>query len=1115
VEQIQFEGLEDVDLKGLNIGNIYVQVKSSKKDQGWAWFRSERIFEHFFAVFKLQPNARFVLATNFELTGQLQALVTFCNGQSANLPLDLRKKLTKIVAPVGFDRRHVHQFLTQVSFEYVSQHDLRPRLRQACVHYFDIQVSNEDLYLSKLLECAITWAVNRAVVAKRDIETEKLRIQDWISCGPVNPAVLGRLIQPLTFESEEMTADYYDAKDARPGHIAAGLDAPRLQWQRDIEEKLQHVQVCIVKAPSGQGKSTLLYRYAFEHLAPNTIFRLNACPSEEHAGQIVEYLTQRLSLGLPLLVLIDSLTERTQLWYRVAAQLAGQPVRFLMATREDDWYRYGQGTSAFACDMVTPDLSLSEAQGIFQHFKQRGRVAPTVVSAEWAYARVEDRGLLIEFIYLITQGQMLAERIRDQVHALEQEEPARLDVLRLVATAHVYGARVRLEDLLQVTRFPGDPDETLRSLQGEYLVYENEECEGLHVVRSQHLVRELHTVMSVEQTLRRLIQALDPVNLVAFASRVFADADLQRDPLVETLVARCRTAPLTFINQIIDALFLASEAHYFQVNRHLFDAAVQRYGPSSIIMLTASTTPTENINLLQDLQTTLPDNTSIQHLSDLRGQFRSRSAIGSQEPLRVFLRGILDGLVLDETSPLAEVAQLSEWYLFLQVPAPPLDNFLASFSWEAVLWDEDAEAISLFFEALQHRSPARYNCHVKANQEKFFRRFRQYSKTLTLVEQGDTAHIEFIMDTNPGAASPNDQAVTRLKHLRRWFPIYAIYCSQGLDPRTGGQPMAPDDTHREMSATTLDNMSHASKNALYHRLVENCYAPLSAYEWMHHWNRVRQKMLAFARALIVAFEGLYRAQRPDGRSLTALGDEVLSLIAQAPALPPRLADRFERQEGGVKTWTGTFSSFVRQFFMHNMAERQSHTAFLMCMNLKEAIAQLPTSHKAFADILQAEPDVLGMQSLDGQETEVYSHLADVLDYACEGPPQRTNNLRQAIRQWHESRDASFAARVREILAPLDQGGMTFLYPTRVIEEPALTGVCIGFEIIDFEEMLTQIVLVCDAFASSNLDSTFLYLVPTVNRQLYGSVVRIAFETLRLLFAGEPANGIFLSNHLRG
>jgi hypothetical protein len=1105
-EKVQFEGLEDVDLKGLNIGNIYVQVKSSKKDQGWAWFRSERILEHFFAVFRLQPNARFVLATNFELTGQLQALVTFCNGRSASLPLDLRKKLTKIVAPVGFDHHHVHQFLTQVSFEYVSEYDLWSRLRQACVHHFDIQVNNEELYLSRLVECAIAWAADRAVVARWDIDAERLQIQDWISRGPVNPAVLSHYIEPLSFERAEMTADYYDAKDARPSHIAAGLDAPRPKWQRSIEEKFQRVQVCIVKAPSGQGKSTLLYRYALEHLAPNTIFRVNACASEEHAGQIVEYLTQRLSLGLPLLVLIDPLTERTQLWYRIAAQLAGQSVRFLVATREDDWYRYGQGTSAFACDMVTPELSLSEAQDIFHHFKQQGRVAPTVVSAEWAYARVEDRGLLIEFIYLITQGQMLAERIRDQIHSLQQEDPAKLDVLRLVATAHVYGARVRLEDLPQVACFPGDPDETLRSLKDEYLVYANGECEGLHAVRSQHLVRELHAVVSVEQTLRRLIHALDPVNLVALASRVFSDAHLQCGTLVETLVARCRTTPLTFINQIINALFLAGEAHYFEAHRQLFDAAMQRHGPSSIIMLTASTSPTENINLMQDLQKILPDNASIQHLSDLARQFRLRSAVGTQEPVRAFLRGILDGLVLDETSPHAEVAQLSEWCLFLQVPAPSLDDFLATSSWEAVLWNQDAETISLFLEALQHRSPARYNRHVKANREKFFRRFRQYSKTLTLVERGDTAHIEFIMDTNLGAASPNDQAVTRLKHLRRWFPIYATYCSQGLDPRTGGQPMDPDDTHKEMSATTLDNMLHASKNALYHRLVENYYAPLSVYEWIDHWKRVRQKMLAFARALIAAFEDLYRGQRPDSRSLTALGDEVLSLIAQAPTLPPRLADRFKRQEGDVKTWAGSFSSFVRQFFIHNMADRQSQTAFLMRMNLKEATTQLPTSHRAFADIFLVESDVLGMQSLDGQETEAYSHLMDVLDYSCKETPQPTNNLPQSIRQWHESRNASFAVRVRKILASLEQEGMTFLYPTRVIEEPAVTGVCIGFEIIDFEEMLTQVVLICNAFASSNLDSTFLYLVPTVNRQLCGSVVRMTFETLRSLFAGQPTNG---------
>ena len=86
-EQIQFEGLEDIDLKGFHVGNIYIQVKSSKNDHGWAWLRCEKILDHFVEVFQLDPNARFVLATNFELKGQLQALIAFCNGQNTSLPL--------------------------------------------------------------------------------------------------------------------------------------------------------------------------------------------------------------------------------------------------------------------------------------------------------------------------------------------------------------------------------------------------------------------------------------------------------------------------------------------------------------------------------------------------------------------------------------------------------------------------------------------------------------------------------------------------------------------------------------------------------------------------------------------------------------------------------------------------------------------------------------------------------------------------------------------------------------------------------------------------------------------------------------------------------------------
>jgi hypothetical protein len=431
ISEIRFEGLEDVDLKGLIVGNLHIQVKSSQSAQGWSWLKRKRIFDHFVEVHLIDRQARFAIVTNFDFQGQLKDLQRFCSGQMTQLPPSLRNKLSDVARRGGLNQSALIQFLRNISFERVSEQELLDRLQTALIRNFDLNAGNESLYLSRLLECTITWAAARATIQKRDLETEKLRVEDWIGLGIANPAVHDRLIQPLTFVDEQSTGDYYEGKKARPGHILAALDAPRPKWQQEIEDKLKRVRVCIIKASSGQGKSTLLYRYAFDHFVPDAVYKLRACAKEEHVGSIVDYLHNRLILGLPLLVLIDNLSYSTRLWHEVAAELAGNDIRFLVTAREEDWYRYGLGMSGFLWDFVEPSLSLDEAQDIFRYFRQRNRVATNVPSAGWAYEHVADKRLLIEFVYLITHGQMLAERIEEQIKTIveQKEDPAKLEVV--------------------------------------------------------------------------------------------------------------------------------------------------------------------------------------------------------------------------------------------------------------------------------------------------------------------------------------------------------------------------------------------------------------------------------------------------------------------------------------------------------------------------------------------------------------------------------------------------------------------------------------------------------------------------------------------------------------
>lgn len=1110
VIEVQFEGLEDVDLKGLKVGDVYLQVKSSRSKQGWGWINKERVLDHFVEAYRANPSVRFVVVTNFAFKGQLKELKRFCSGQVAELHRSVRRKMDAIAARSGLASSDIVRFLRSVSFEHIAEQAICAQLRATLIRYFELDTGNETLYLSRLFDCVAAWAAERATIERRHLEAERLRVQDWISLGTENPAVRDRLIQPLTFAEEETTEDYYEGKRARPGHILAGLDAPRPLWQQEIKDTLKRVKVCVMRTSSGQGKSTLLYRYAFDHFIPDTIYRLRACTAEEHAGQLVDYLRNRLALGLPLLVLVDNLSYSTRLWHRVAGELAGENVRFLVTAREEDWYRYGLGTSGFVWDFVKPCLSPEEARDIFRYFQQRDRIAAGVPSAVWAYEQVADKRLLIEFVYLITHGQMLADRIEEQIKTIKErgEDPAKLDVLRLVATAQVHGARVSIQSLLQGVHFHYDPQSTLKSLEREYLECHDGECEGLHFVRSDHLVEALHDPLPVEHTLARLLGLLDQANLVALISSVFADPSIRPDDLLAALLERCRGVPLSLINAVIEALFVASETTYFQAHKHLFDAAIEQAGPSSLMMLTSSTLPTGDLNILRDLAEMFTDRPAVRFLSDLVPQFRSRQETDAQRVPRAFLRSIVEAVRLDETVSPADIADLSTWCQFFNVSAPNMDEFFAGSHWEPALHQCDGESASSFLQALYNRLPHRHRDLVTSNKGQLFDQFKLRFDTLTVEEQNGDIGVEFIVDESDEAENSHEQALSRLRHLHGWFPQYDHYCSQGLYPSTGEQSPEVDDSHKNIAGEALDVSLHAPRNALYGRLVEEHYAPRLAVDWAQHWYNLRRTTLRLARTLISQYEGVHKGRQFNTRQSQSLAAELESLYQQAPKLPVRLAGQFHKQEKAITDWSSSMLNFLQQSFQHAPHDSQDRQSFLMRYNLKDAIKKLPALHQAFTDFLGVEPDHFDMAALDSQESATYLYLADIIDYWFEGQQQqRVPNLRATVRRWKEAQGRAFAVKVRESLAPLARVGMTFLYPTGPLDEHPLTGVSIGYEVLDFEKQAEQVGYIGVTIASLELAYDFLYLVPSVRRhQLSPLITRVGRDTLRRLAAGEEAQG---------
>lgn len=96
-------------------------------------------------------------------------------------------------------------------------------------------------------------------------------------------------------------------------------------------------------------------------------------------------------------------------------QLRLLPVKFLVTSREEDWYRYGADPSVIRLQTVDLSLSAGEAATIFQQFRSRNQLSPHVVAWQPAWESVAGRGLLIEYVYLLTRGELLRDRLATQI----------------------------------------------------------------------------------------------------------------------------------------------------------------------------------------------------------------------------------------------------------------------------------------------------------------------------------------------------------------------------------------------------------------------------------------------------------------------------------------------------------------------------------------------------------------------------------------------------------------------------------------------------------------------------------------------------------------------------
>ncbi len=1104
VTSVQFEGIEDVDLE-FKVGNTYVQVKSSKNKKGWGdWIRE--ILDRFVETYRAGPSVNFLIVTNFEFSGDMKSFCQFTQSEGKTLPAKLSNHLNEIGSHNNLTKQTIQDFVNCIGFEHTDEQTLIESIRQKITIYFDIHTGNEDLFFHVLFAKVMKYATIRKTCHANDLRKIKFEIEDSISLGLRNPAVEQGWIEVLKFEPEpnENELDYYEGKGARPAHILAELDADRLEWIKSIHDALADKSICIIRSSSGQGKSTLLYRYAHTYFNQHTIFMLKSIQDSDQIAHLRRFLESRLQLGLPIIVLVDDLTERVKLWHELARELIGQSILFLIASREENWFRYAGNLHNLQWKIVRPELSIQEAIEIFRQFEKQSRIASNVESAAWAYDKVSDNKLLIEFVFLITHGQMLSERLEDQITTINRlgEDAAKLHILRLTSLAQVFDVQIPIESLLSYVPFQSDPHLTVQSLIGEYLeTTEDGYVDGLHYIRSEHLVRILHDPFPITSSAIELLDLVSHSDLPILARSAFSHAHVRYDsPALLSKLIEKTTGDIAQTLEIVRSLFRADEYRYLKNNRPIIDSFIYTFGTAELV------TYFVNRNMPASDDSDLSDAMKAKNLMP-EGKLEQMQAMIEQTPRREpsdrfvapYLKEAIPKLMpATITNDLTAYRKLLIWASFHNLAFDILETLFHRDEWQDLVFEKPINESAEFMYILWQQCRAKYEKFVSMRWSEIVNRYRTETNTLQIIEQGNEIHIEFVVDETRDVH--DSQTIKRLKTLMLLLPHYEHYSSQGLYPLTPIDRLSIDDSRKRLPREAL-NRDIAEINAMYILELEIQVNPDSLYDWLHYWHELRKALLSFVKALIERHESMLRGK--GATELEAVRARLSPLIHKTPTIPSRFKVAFNQQCESLNEWRKWTSNFVHTY-LNNSTLRKEH---LYRHNLFEAWGRIQSMQEAFDHIVNSGTSYFQPTIENENERTSYRYLYDLFDYWVSIPPNRVLQRRvspnSAVSAWQKSKKRELKNCLKQGFQTLLDNGLKVYLPQDYLEEPPQRNLCFAVEIQDATHMLEYVELLYHCLDNSAVTYSCVYVLPVINVKPAQSFVYSAYsDAVKRIVKGE-------------
>lgn len=336
----RLEGVDDIDCieqKKNNCEITYIQAKhySTKQD---ASILSE-VLKNFVEAYLLDQNSAFKLVYDFPVaTGNLSKLFqSNLDQKSKTYWSNVITKIQENTPSWNWSVYDFDQFFSRISFEKIEKATLASKIEKALIETYEITTDNIFLFANSIKILCLEKMEQGGCISKEELDKHIHYVLDDISKGPHNPAHSWIRKLDYSISDIENKFSFFEGKRATPSDIAGGLPVRRVSLEQEIANSIQENAITVIKASSGQGKTTLALQVAYNLRQEYTPYQLTWCNDVKELGNIAQYFKTRIMLGEKPLIVIDNLDGHLAEWNHLAQLLQSELHRhykLLITTRE-------------------------------------------------------------------------------------------------------------------------------------------------------------------------------------------------------------------------------------------------------------------------------------------------------------------------------------------------------------------------------------------------------------------------------------------------------------------------------------------------------------------------------------------------------------------------------------------------------------------------------------------------------------------------------------------------------------------------------------------------------------------------------------------------------------